>query len=897
MQYTGEKKFSFISDALPESAFGVVKFSGTEGLSRLYEFEILVVSERLDIPLEDVIQKNVRLIIHRNEGEDAVFQGMPIEFDQLQAVDGLGFYQVRLAPKLWRLSLIRNNQILLDQALPDFVTEILRDGGLTTLDFEFRLQGNYPPREFICQYGESHLDFVSRWLEREGIYYFFEQGDSGEKVIFTDTAIAHRDLPQGKTITYHPASGLETARRDEVIGKFLCRQRLTPEKVFVKEYNEMKPSLDISGSAPVAKDGFGQVYYYHENFQTPEEGNHLAKIRAEAILCREKEFRGESFIPYLAPGFSFELQEHFRSDYNARYLVTEVRHQGNQAGYITAGFGNSMSEREKTTFYQNEFAAIPVDIQFRPERTTPRPRISGAISAHIDAEGSGKYAELDDHGRYHILLPFDLAGRPGGKASAWVRMAQPYVGSDHGMHFPLHKGTEVLLTFIDGDPDRPVIAAAIPNTENRSVVGSGNAAQAGFTTAGGSGIRTDDTEGRESLVMRAGGEDGPVLGMLPGATISDARYKFDIATTAEIQTLTGLQTAMSMFKKTSTTGFAFIQVWSSLLTSLVKEQGKSLWETKNERKGTKEDVSTLEKVIGYGVPAVFLFLECLKKYLVEFKLKKGLLSSITRPDVPRWAEILEETGFRVFCGDGGKFGSGTIVEEGWYNPLKGAKGKSISMASVEGPVFTYSGEDTHIVAEQNINIKAMGTEHGVVDSKRSIQIDGQANVEFRSLAGDVLIMTEAALKRVRMENIPANSFFEAGADAATMRKGKEFETDGDAATMRKGKKDEGSSVTCTTYNVEIQKTGGASICVDRDITMANKEGNNPDSTLTLTNNHAHISYGKNNNITLCKNDGGWVFGDSKIRLSDLGIEMKWKGTGKLGRNMKIDEKSGKITMG
>ncbi len=128
-----------------------------------------------------------------------------------------------------------------------------------------------------------------------------------------------------------------------------------------------------------------------------------------------------------------------------------LEHDGNQAGYLVSGLQDALAEGEREQHYRNRFTAIPALVQFRALFATPKARIYGTLSARVDAAASGKYAEVDDQGRYKIVLPFDLSGRGGGKASAFVRMMQPYTGADHGMHFPLHKGTEVLLTFIDGD--------------------------------------------------------------------------------------------------------------------------------------------------------------------------------------------------------------------------------------------------------------------------------------------------------------------------------------------------------------------------------------------------------------------------------------------------------------
>lgn len=899
MEYSREKRFSFISDALPEDAFGVVKFTGMEGLSKPYEFEILVASERLDIPLEEVIKHTARLIIHREKGDDAIFQGLPMEFEQLHAVDNLGFYQIRLAPKLQRLSLIRNNQVILGQSLPDFIAAVLKDGGLTTMDFEFRLQSSYPTREFICQYGESHLDFISRWLEREGIYYFFEQGKGSEKVIFTDTAIGHRDLPQGKTLSYHPATGLETGHRDEVIGKFLCRQRLTPEKVFVKEYNEMKPSLTVSGSALAGKNGFGQVYYYHEHFQTPEEGNHLAKIRAEALLCMEKEFRGESFVPYLAPGFTFTLEDHFRGNCNQSYLTTEVRHRGSQAGYMTAGIGSILSASEKEVYYGNEFSAIPAAVQYRPELLTPRPRIAGTISAHIDAEGSGKYAELDDHGRYHIVLPFDLAGRPGGKASAWVRMAQPYAGPNHGMHFPLHKGTEVLLTFIDGDPDRPVIAAAIPNVENRSVVSGGNAAQAGFTTAGGSSIHTDDTEGQESLVIRAGGDGESGLLMVndsssPSGSGMSTMTNWQVSTTTGslVAGAEGIHSEINMFQKIGLTGFLPVQavcntVGDVIIKRLLPLGAKSVEEASGREPKPSDKASVFSATMGILMPIMAIVAKALPPFLLSRLMKKAITNKGLRENVPRWGEILENSGYQVACGNVPRVGSGVVIRQGWF---KGdATDKSISLVSGSGPIMTYSQQDTHIVAEGGIAIASLNTAEGGPGAG-TILINGRDDIAISSEAGGITIDVEDLDETLSLRNREAQSFVILEKDKAELSKMK--------------MNGEGGVVTCKDSGVTLEKmTGtlipGPVIAVTDRIVLKNENKDEPFSSIRVTDYYAGIHVGKNEKaaVRVGEFDVRLEYNkNNKIIVDDNGVHMKIAKQVDLAGQLKIN-KNGKVTIG
>ena len=500
MDYLNEKKFDFVSSALPADTFGVVRFKGTEGFSMCYEFEVDLVSKNAEIDLTEVLKNPVTFTILREDG-DIPFHGILTQFEQLNEVDEYVFYRAVLVPKLWWLSLTHHNQVILNKTVPEIIEDVLKDGGLTSLDFELKLEKEYPKWEYICQYRESHLNFVSRWMEREGMYYYFEQAKSGEKVIITDTKIAHTEMPEGKTMYYSPPSGLTEFHREEVIHAFICKQKMLPKTLRLKDYNYRTPSLEISGSAEVSANGRGDVYIYGEHFKTPKQGNALAKIRAEELLCREKLFHGESTIPYLRPGYLFGIEDHYRGSFNQKYLTIELEHEGSQTAFLLAGIQKGLSEVEEQPYYRNGFVVIPSNVQYRQERKTEKPRFYGTLNAKIDAAGSGKYAELDDQGRYKVILPFDKSGRKDGKASAYFRMAQPYAGTDHGMHFPLHKGTEVLLTFVDGDPDRPIINAAVPNPEHPSQVTSGDQTMSKITTSGGNKIHVEDEEGKQGIML------------------------------------------------------------------------------------------------------------------------------------------------------------------------------------------------------------------------------------------------------------------------------------------------------------------------------------------------------------------------------------------------------------
>jgi type VI secretion system VgrG family protein len=465
-----QHRIGFESKAYGPDTFGVIEFNGEEGLSQLYRFEIQLVSESADIDLEKMLANDVTLKLV-NSGVETRYHGMLAEFEQLHQKGGDTFYRAVLVPRLWQLSLYRVCEVYVEKALPDVIKAVLEEAGLTSLDYEIALTGEYTPWSHLCEYQETHFDFLSRLMERDGVYYYFEQGDQREKLIVTDARMRHQKSP-GNAVEYVPMSGLVGKADKPTVFTLVCKQKQLPKTMVLMDYNYRKPEVELRSEVTVDNGGRGEVYLYGEHADTLEESKALAEIRAQELRCRKRTFVGESTVNAIASGFLKELTGHFRNDFNQEYLITEVTHEASQehdmlqSGDAAAG--------TTAAFYRNTFTAIAKSVQFRPERLTPKPRIHGTMNAVIDAEGSGTAAELDEHGRYKVRVTFDRTKKGDAKASQSVRMATPYAGSDHGMHFPLRKGTEVLLTFIDGDPNRPIIAGAVPNADNPSMVNRDN---------------------------------------------------------------------------------------------------------------------------------------------------------------------------------------------------------------------------------------------------------------------------------------------------------------------------------------------------------------------------------------------------------------------------------------
>lgn len=499
-----DKRFEFQSKAFGKDKFAVVEMEGFEAISKPFQFTLTLVTDDADIDFDTMLRMPATFSIFSQDGKREVpYHGVLAGFEQLHRVDGYVFYRAILVPRLWKLSQFRISEVYLnEQTIPAIVESILHSVQLASgTDYELKLKGQYRARSFVCQYQETHLDFISRWMEKEGMYYYFQHGDQ-DKLLIVDGKVEHD--PATQDVNYRPVDELDAGVESDTVRTFMCRQTPLPRQVILQDYNHRKAALELKAQASVSENGLGDVMIYGENFRTQEEGNRYAKLRAEEILCGGKVFSGESTAVGLRAGFFMKLARHYRAAFNDKYLITEIRHEGSQAGALIGGGKSSINDApEAKTHYSNSFRAVPASVQFRAERVTPKPRVAGTMNATIDAEGSGQYAELDEYGQYKVQLPFDMTKKDAAKGSARVRMATPYAGKGHGMHFPLLKDSEVLLSFTDGDPDQPVIVGAVPNSENKNVVAQDVEQYNRIATAGGNQIFMGDTQGKEVMWLHS----------------------------------------------------------------------------------------------------------------------------------------------------------------------------------------------------------------------------------------------------------------------------------------------------------------------------------------------------------------------------------------------------------
>ena len=481
----GDYDLVFRSSAVDPGDLFVVRVNGREAISSLFEFEVHVETTfggALEPSQIDALLSGAAYLAFGAD-EEHKYHGVVREIEMLSMADPSPVhYRLRFVPKMFDTTLTFGTWIYQELSVPEIIKEVLKEAGFQDgKDYEFRGVGAYAKKEYVVQYAESDFHFISRLMEHEGLYYFFEHGDDGAKMVVADVNGTSRPLEGHESIPYDPRIGLADFR--EAITAFSHTQTVVPRKLQVREYNYRTPSAPMTADDDVDPTGVGHQTYYGEHYKDKAAGKKLAKVRSQEWLAQKNVYHGGGRVRGLRSGHRFTLEQHMLSALDGDYLVTEVTHSVEQAG---SGGGANAG-------YTMEFVAIPQAVQFRPRRVTQKPRLYGVIQGKIDAASDGvRTVPIDEHGRYKVLLPFDIGGAAGGKASRWIRMAQTASGSGFGMHFPLHVGTEVLLTHIEGDPDRPIIVGSVPNHETASPVTSANASQSKIATRHGITVTLDD---------------------------------------------------------------------------------------------------------------------------------------------------------------------------------------------------------------------------------------------------------------------------------------------------------------------------------------------------------------------------------------------------------------------
>ncbi|WP_437576417.1 type VI secretion system Vgr family protein [Sorangium sp. So ce887] len=481
--------YRFACDSLPGGPLRVLAFSCEEQLGQPYTLRVLGDLEAEPGEMEDALGKPGTL-----SAGDMRFHGVVFEIELLLATQGRRVYRLTLAPELHALSIGRHSRVFVDRSVPEIIEQVLRDGGLSA--FELRLSGAYESRRHVCQYKESDLDFLHRWMEREGIYYYFLQEEGGAKLVVCDDRSRHDDAPSA-LVRYSP-SGLADVSAGECLATWRRVHAGVSASVRLGDHDYLRPALRIGAARPDAALGFEELVRFEDNLPDQREADRLASVRAEALRAAQIRFHGSGRVGGLHAGLRFQLDEHPRGELNQRYQLCRVVHRSTlirEDPALVRYLGLPPAEEG----YRISVEALPAEVQYRPERRTAWPEVRGVESAVVDGEAESPYAQIDGHGRYRVRFLFDEAKSPAGAASAWLRMMQPHGGSPEGHHFPLRKGTEVLVAFVHGDPDRPFLVGAAPTPTTPSPVTSANRTRNVVQTGGLTRLEVEDIEGSQYI--------------------------------------------------------------------------------------------------------------------------------------------------------------------------------------------------------------------------------------------------------------------------------------------------------------------------------------------------------------------------------------------------------------
>jgi type VI secretion system secreted protein VgrG len=496
---TGEPVFELTVGGAP---LRVVRFSGTEELSAPYDFRVEVAG--MDFDPETLLGQPALLTLHGAESP-RLLHGIVAEAEYIGYTRSLQLYELRIVPWAHRLSHREDCRVFQDKTTEQIVTDVLTRAGLPRDWFRFSLVETYEPRNYCVQYRETDLAFVSRLLEEDGIFYFFDHEEERHVWVMADHVRAHTPIDGTSTLWFNPPQG--TVQDQEHVRTFRFGGRVRPGKVTLRDHNLHSPELDLEAKETARTDTDLEVYEFPGEYQKPgrggpHQGQSLAKTRLEAFQATRRLGTGDSDCPRFTPGRTLTLTGHPKHELNAEYRLVQVRHTGAQPQELD-------QDASGASTYSNIFTVTELKIPFRPSRRTPRPVMRGVQTA-IVVGPAGEEVHTDAEGRVRVQFHWDREGAHDERSTTWVRVSQAWAGNGYGIMFLPRIGHEVLVDFIEGDPDRPIITGRIyhgnnhvpyplPEDKTKSTIKS-------ESSLGGGGfneLRFEDRKGSEEIFLHA----------------------------------------------------------------------------------------------------------------------------------------------------------------------------------------------------------------------------------------------------------------------------------------------------------------------------------------------------------------------------------------------------------
>ena len=501
---------------------------GQENISQLFSLDVEMLSESESIDPKALLGKNATIEIETQGGGRRFIDGIVTRFG-MQGQDHRHYaYKARLSPWLWLATRKSDFRIFQNQTVPDIIEQVL---GVYGHPLQKKLTRAYRSWDYCVQYNESDCDFVSRLMEHEGIYYFFEHASGQHTLVLCDDIIAsHSVLPGGASIPFYPPEKA-AAGDQENIHAWQLEQEIKSGRHYSDDYDFKKPRADLTH---LRRDPPGHAHDGHEIYEWPggytqlSEGEDYIRVRLKESLTGQSRVRGQSCHRALATGYTFSLYNYPRGDQNQQYLITGLSYHLKENPRVSAitsvrGVPSAPSARdgakEEGSFQRYELQAQPTSLAYTPARTTPKPRTTGPQTAVVVGP-AGQEIWTDEYGRIKVQFHWDRLGKKDENSGCWIRVATQWAGTGFGVVSIPRIGMEVIVDFLNGDPDYPIVTGCVYNAANMPPWAlPANATQSGIKTRSSKGgapgagmkngpgdanaIRFEDKAGQEQLWLHA----------------------------------------------------------------------------------------------------------------------------------------------------------------------------------------------------------------------------------------------------------------------------------------------------------------------------------------------------------------------------------------------------------
>jgi type VI secretion system secreted protein VgrG len=526
MDFTQANRLIAIDTPLGKDVLLLQSLSGYEEISRLFSFELeLLAPDNDSISFKNMVGQNVTLTIQLPNGTPRYINGYVSRFAQ-GATDERFFthYTAQVVPWLWFLTRQADCRIFQNMSVPDIISQVF--GLFTFAKFRNSLNGTYPKLEYCVQYRETAFNFVSRLMEEYGIFYYFDHTKQGEHtLVLADSSSALTACSSSPASCNVTTGGLDDP---SAITEWYVEQELRTGKYTVTDYNFTTPSTSLLAQEPtvvsVSPNQGLEIFDYPGLHTTKDQGETVAKVRMQEEEAVYMVATGPSNCRGFASGYTFELRNHDRADQNTTYVLTEVHHAASAGDTYIAGTVG-------TERYSNSFTCIPSSVTYRPRRITPKPFVQGPQPALVVGK-SGEEIWTDKYGRVKVQFYWDRLGKKDENSSCWVRVSHPWAGQGWGSVSIPRMGQEVIVEFLEGDPDRPIIMGRVYNAEQMPPYGlPGSQVVSGLktnSTKGGGGyneMSMDDTKGKEKITIHAQYDMGTTVEHDETLTVKNDRRK------------------------------------------------------------------------------------------------------------------------------------------------------------------------------------------------------------------------------------------------------------------------------------------------------------------------------------------------------------------------------------